>query len=108
MFVYDITEFFPKSELYGSTNQLRRAAVSVMLNNVEGFARRKPKVQLNFYEIAYGSIKETKYLIFLAYQRKWIVPERYDYGFQLAEEICRMLWSTIEGLEKHIENGGDQ
>jgi len=103
MYVYDITENFPRSELYGTTSQLRRAAVSVMLNNVEGFARKKPKVQLNFYEISYGSAKESKYLIFLAYERKWISRDQFENGFQLADRICGMLWSTIDGLEHKIE-----
>lgn len=104
MFVYDVTEAFPKSELYGTTNQLRRAGVSVMLNNVEGYARRKPKVQLNMYETSYGSAKESKYLIFLAHERKWISTPDYKKGFTLIEEICKMLWSTINGLEKNISN----
>lgn len=56
MFMYNITEKFPKSELYSTSNQFRRASVSVMLNNVEGYARKKPKVQLNFYETFYGLV----------------------------------------------------
>lgn len=53
--VYKITKEFPKDELYGMTSQLRRSALSVMLNYIEGFARRRPAVMLNFFEIAYGS-----------------------------------------------------
>jgi len=40
-FVYKITRSFPKEELYGTTSQLRRSALSVVLNYIEGFARRK-------------------------------------------------------------------
>ena len=59
--IYQETLNFPKHEQYGLTSQIRRAAVSVMLNYLEGFARFKPKVKLNFYEISFGSIKECKY-----------------------------------------------
>ncbi len=57
--IYSETDNFPKSELYGTINQLRRASVSIMLNFVEGFARMRPKVKLNFFEISYGSAKES-------------------------------------------------
>jgi len=38
--VYNVTKNFPKNELYGVVSQLRRAAVSVILNYIEGYARR--------------------------------------------------------------------
>ena len=102
MFVYDMTEHFPKSELYGTVSQLRRAAVSIMLNFLEGYARFKPKVKLNFFETAYGSAQECKYLLFLARERGWIVPQQYNNGFQIIEEINRMLWSIVSGLQETV------
>ncbi len=102
MAVYDVTADFPKSELYGVVSQLRRAIVSVMLNLVEGFGRRKPKVKLNFFEISYGSLKESKYLMYLALKRGWLSKESYDNLFGLSDEIGAMLWSMIVGLEKDV------
>jgi len=58
--VYRVTGDFPKSELYGVISQLRRSALSVILNYIEGYARRKPLVRLNFLETSYGSLKESK------------------------------------------------
>ncbi|MFZ2189308.1 MAG: four helix bundle protein [Candidatus Magasanikiibacteriota bacterium] len=104
MDVYDLAEQFPKSELYGTVSQLKRAVVSIMLNFVEGFGRRRPKVKLNFFEISYGSARECKYLIFLAYERKWINKIQYDQLFSLLDEISAMIWSMITGLEKQIGN----
>ncbi len=101
--VYEITEFFPKSELYGTTSQLRRAVVSIMLNLVEGFGRRKEKVKLNFFETSYGSARECKYLIFLAYEKKWITKKEYEKIFSLLDEISAMFWSIIKGLDELIE-----
>lgn len=53
--VYRLTRKFPKDELYGITAQIRRATISIILNYIEGFARRKGdncKVYKNFLEIS--------------------------------------------------------
>ena len=61
--VYAITKSFPRDELYGVVSQLRRAALSVILNYIEGYARKGDKVHRNFLQISYGSLKESKYLL---------------------------------------------
>jgi len=102
LLVYTATERFPKSELYGTTSQVRRAAISVMLNFLEGFARFKPKVKLQFFETSYGSIKECRYLIFFALEIGWIERKTYDEMFALSDEIGAMVWSIIDGLDKQV------
>lgn len=98
--VYKITQNFPKHELYGLVSQIRRAAVSIMTNYLEGFARRKPKVILNFYETSFGSVKECKYLLFLSKELAYLSEGDYDKAINLAEEISAMLWSSIQTTEK--------
>ncbi len=71
-YVYKITENFPKHELYGIVSQIRRATVSVVLNYIEGYARRKPLVRLNFLEISYGSLQESKYLLKFSFDENYI------------------------------------
>jgi len=58
MAVYQATRSFPKDELFGLTSQLRRAAVSVAANIVEGCARDGEKEYLNFLNLAFGSLRE--------------------------------------------------
>lgn len=55
---YKITESFPKSEIYGITSQMRRAAVSISSNIAEGAARTSQKEFLQFLNIANGSLSE--------------------------------------------------
>jgi len=97
--VYAATKKFPADELYGVTSQLRRAALSVILNYIEGYARGKSKVTLNFYEIAYGSLKESKYLVFFSHSQSYMSKEDYKQCLGLSEEIGKMLWTEIERLK---------
>ncbi len=94
MMVYRVTKEFPRDELYGIISQLRRAALSVMLNYIEGYARRKGegcKVYKNFMEIAYGSLKESSYLLFFSYREGYVSKSDYNKLTKLADEIGAML-----------------
>lgn len=68
--VYKISRDFPREKLYSLTSQVRRAALSIILNYIEGYARKKQKVCQNFLEISYDSLKETKYLLYFAHTEK--------------------------------------
>lgn len=96
--VYKLTKNFPKEELYGVISQLRRAALSVILNYIEGYARKKDKVYKNFLEISYGSLQESKYLLEFAQKEKYSLKEDYPKLMKLADEIGAMLWGIIRKL----------
>ena len=97
--VYKATKTFPKEELYGVTSQIRRAALSVILNYIEGFARRKGdnfKLYNNFLEISYGSLKESKYLLHFFLIEGYLDIKNYKNLLNLADEIGAMLYKIIE------------
>jgi four helix bundle protein len=96
--VYDVSIKFPKEEMFGVTSQLRRSALSVMLNYVEGYARQRPAVYKNFLEISFGSLKESKYLLYFTMSRKYINKEQYHELLKLNEEIGAMLWGIISKM----------
>lgn len=98
--VYKSAKGFPRDELYGVTSQLRRASLSIVLNFIEGYSRRKKLVMINFMEISYGSLKETKYLLHFSLVEKYLSANEYQKLQQLAEEIGAMLWTIIKNLEK--------
>ena len=61
LLIYRVTREFPKEEMYGLTSQMRRAAVSVPSNIVEGCARESQTEYLRFLQIAFGSLREVHY-----------------------------------------------
>lgn len=97
--VYRVSKNFPKEELFGTTSQLRRSALSVILNYIEGFARQRKAVKLNFWEISYGSLKESKYLLHFTLVEGYLNKADYLKMLKLSEEIGAMLWQSIQSLK---------
>lgn len=98
--VYDCSTNFPKEELYGLTSQLRRAALSVILNYVEGYARQRKAVLKNFLEIAYGSLKESSYLVTFANKRRYTSDKNREELEKLSQRMGAMLWGIISKLKQ--------
>lgn len=101
--IYFITRTFPKSELFGLTSQLRRAALSVVLNIVEGYARNSRRDHKRFLEISYASLKETKYLIYFSIKENFIDSKDCAELISLTEELGRLLWSKIRTLSSEVQ-----
>lgn len=97
---YRVLRKFPKDELYAMTAQGKRSIVSIFLNYTEGYARKSKRVTKNLYDIAYGSLQESIGVFYLAVQLNFIEPTDYKKLFVRKEEIGKMLWKTIEGLDE--------
>lgn len=95
---YEITEKFPKSELYGLAHQMRRAAISISSNIAEGFKRHHKKEKLQFYNVAYGSAAELESQTEVACRLNFIGKE----GGQKLNNSVREVSKMIDGLIKAV------
>ena len=94
--VYELTNGFPKHELYGLISQLRRAVLSVPLNIVEGYARNNKNEFRQFLRISLGSLAEVDYLLQFSLKREYITKVEYESVYELKEECGRVLWKLMK------------
>ena len=102
--VYRRTKDFPREEQFGLTSQLRRAAVTVASNIVEGFARRTEPDYLRFLEIAFGSAQEVEYQLTLARRLGFLDLDSAPTVESLASETCKTLNALINALRTPSQN----
>ncbi|HXX56704.1 MAG TPA: four helix bundle protein [Thermodesulfovibrionales bacterium] len=95
--LYKATDKFPKSELFGLTSQIRRAALSIPTNIVEGYARKSRKELGQFVNIALGSHAETEYLFDFSKRLGYFKTDTAQIENLLAE-VGRLLWSFHRSL----------
>lgn len=93
--VYKLTENFPKTETYGITNQLRRAAASIPANIAEGCGKNTKPDFANFLNIALGSSNEAEYFILLAKDLNYLAFGNYEVIIKDINEIKAMLIGLI-------------
>ena len=96
--VYAITRDFPKEELYGLTNQVRRAASSIPSNIAEGCGRYSSREFARFLHIAGGSASELEYELLLAHDLNLLDETTYARLIGEVTEVKRMLHSFSEKL----------
>ena len=99
MSVYKGTMGFPKTEQFGLTNQMRRAAVSIASNLVEGSARSSEAEYIRFIEIAYGSACELAYQLSVA-RRLGFCDEADSSMESAAEETAKVIGGLLKSLRR--------
>ena len=101
--VYKVSKEFPKEELYGLINQLRRAAVSIPSNIAEGAARGSKKEFIQFLHIALGSLSEVETQLIIA-NRLGYVNDTNDIDQQLGT-IRKLILGLIRYLRTRNAKG---
>jgi four helix bundle protein len=95
-----MTKLFPKEELYGLTNQLRRCASAIPANIAEGCGKNGNPELAHYLNISLGSSNEAEYFLLLSRDLGYIESEKFDLLNALINEIKAMLISLINKVRK--------
>ena len=101
--VYRATAKFPRSEVYGLTSQLRRAAVSVPSNIAEGYCRSGRREFAHALSISLGSLGEVETQVLIAERLGYLPAESRAEMIDLAAETGRIIVGLINSMERHAK-----
>lgn len=93
--IYTATKQFPKDEMFGLTNQLRRAAVSIISNIAEGFGRRTVADRVHFYDMARASLHEVQAQLLVAHDVGYLADDMHEMLDEHSIECHKLLTGLI-------------
>ncbi|MEB3281243.1 MAG: four helix bundle protein [Lyngbya sp.] len=96
---YKLTEYFPKSEIYGITSQIRKSSVSIASNIAEGYGRKGKGEYIHFLHIALGSARELDTQLVIALEVELCKKEYINSVINDVDEMQRLLVSSINKLK---------
>jgi len=99
--IYKLTSHFPKEELYGLTNQMRRAAVSVPSNIAEGAGRNSSKELLMFLSYAKGSLSELETQLIIAHNLGYLNQEQKQDIDEIFSNLFKMLSKFTQTIKQN-------
>lgn len=99
LIIYKITTKFPREELFGLVSQMRRCAVSVVANIVEGYSRRTANDKIHFYYMARGSLTELEFYIDLSSELNYLDKANYQYLCKLRDDVGRLLNGFMKSVK---------
>ncbi|MFA7286101.1 MAG: four helix bundle protein [Patescibacteria group bacterium] len=102
LLVYKITKSFPDTERFALVSQMRRAAISVVANIVEGSKHRTTKDRIHFHVIANGSLEELKYYFILSLDLGFINQKEQEDLLDLARGVGAMLHGLTNALRSGV------
>lgn len=97
--IYDISSKWPKEELFGLTSQLRRAAVSIVLNLAEGSSRTQKDFG-HFIALSRGSCYECVAILTIAKNRQLVDQQTWTQCYQECLSIAKKLSALKRALSK--------
>jgi four helix bundle protein len=103
--VYPTTESFPASELYGLTNQMRRAAVSVPSNIAEGHSRESTREYLQHISVAQGSLAELETQLDVLLRLGYLQPPEAGHLIEEISSIGKQLFRLRDAIAKKLTPG---
>jgi four helix bundle protein len=92
---YNLTEYFPKSEIHGITSQIRRSSVSIASNIAEKHGRKGTKEYINFLHIALGLARELDTQLIITLEVELCKKEYINSVINDVDEMQRLLVSSI-------------
>jgi four helix bundle protein len=92
------TKKFPRDEIYGVTSQLRRVAISIPTNIVEGTGRQGKNEAKQFINIALCSLAETEYLLGFRLRLKYLDEDSYIKLEALRKDVGGLLWNFYKSF----------
>lgn len=99
LLIYSLTKTFPKHEQFVLLPQMRRAAISVGANIVEGYSKHSTKDFRRFLDISIGSITELEFFVELSRDLNYINDKDYQSSSDLILEVKKLLYSFRKSLE---------
>jgi|SRR3989304_6529010 len=102
--IYEETQSFPKSEIYGLTSQIRRSSSSIGANISEGFSRNSTKELISYLYNARGSCGETKYHLRLSKDLGYLKEDLYNKLLDGYNEVGKQLNGWITSLREKLSH----
>ena len=105
--IYSLTRSFPKSEIFGLSSQMQKAAVSVPSNIAEGHGRESTKSYIFHLSISKGSLQELETQLIIATRLKYIQRDETIEAGALIIEIDKMLNSLVRKLKLKLKRNAE-
>jgi len=102
--VYSVSNSGQFAKDFGLRDQMRRAAVSIMLNIAEGFARRSKREFVQFLVIAHGSAAEVQSALYVALDQEYLATTEFDAIYRLVDEVSKMIMAFSRYLDTNSMN----
>lgn len=107
LLAYSATKKFPREEIFGLCDQLKRATVSITSNIAEGFSRSSFKEKVQFYSMSLGSLTEAQNQIIIAKDLKYISILEYNNIIDQIIIVSKLLNGLIKKTKSYIHNPYD-